>query len=88
MKILKAKEKFDTKFIFEALQQIKYKIGGHGRHWISVFSEMYVFGFQVFPEQQKIANFLSSIDAKIDVENQILQQLEMQKKYFLANLFI
>ena len=40
------------------------------------------------PEQQKIANFLSSIDAKIDVENQILQQLEMQKKYFLANLFI
>ena len=40
------------------------------------------------PEQQKIANFLFSIDAKIDVENQILQQLEMQKKYFLANLFI
>lgn len=39
-------------------------------------------------EQQKIANFLSSIDTKIDIENQILQKLEEQKKYFLANLFI
>src|SRR5690606_10598365 len=40
------------------------------------------------PEQQKIAKFLSAIDAKIDVENQILQQLEIQKKYFLANLSV
>src|SRR5690606_40016161 len=87
MKILKAKEKFDTKFMFEALQQIKYEIGGHGRHWISVFSEMYVLVPSI-PEQQKIAKFLSAIDAKIDVENQILQQLEIQKKYFLANLFV
>ncbi|MDD3771079.1 MAG: restriction endonuclease subunit S [Weeksellaceae bacterium] len=39
-------------------------------------------------EQQKIANFLSSIDSKIDIENQILQKLEEQKKYFLANMFI
>jgi len=39
-------------------------------------------------EQQKIANFLFSIDSKIDIENQILQKLEEQKKYFLANLFI
>src|SRR5690606_30472298 len=63
MKILKAKEKFDTKFMFEALQQIKYEIGGHGRHWISVFSEMYVLVPSI-PEQQKIAKFLSAIDAK------------------------
>mgnify|MGYP002423299114 FL=1 len=39
-------------------------------------------------EQQKITNFLSSIDSKIDIENRILQKLEEQKKYFLANLFI
>lgn len=40
------------------------------------------------PEQQKIANFLSAIDNKIDVENQLLQKLKEQKKYFLANLFV
>ncbi len=44
--------------------------------------------FPCIKEQQKIANFLFSIDSKIDIENQILQKLEEQKKYFLANLFI
>lgn len=44
--------------------------------------------FPSLPEQQKIASFLSAIDEKIEVENQLLQKLEEQKKYFLANLFI
>ena len=39
-------------------------------------------------EQIKIADFLSSIDTKIDLENQLLQKLGDQKKYSLANLFI
>ena len=39
-------------------------------------------------EQTRIALFLTSIDTKIDVEYQLLQELKEQKKYFLANLFI
>ncbi|RRT91440.1 restriction endonuclease subunit S [Empedobacter falsenii] len=39
-------------------------------------------------EQTKIANFLSAIDSKIDVENQLLQKLEVQKKYLLQQMFI
>jgi type I restriction enzyme S subunit len=39
-------------------------------------------------EQTKIANFLSALDNKIDIEAQLLQKLEEQKKYFLSNLFI
>lgn len=39
-------------------------------------------------EQTKIADFLCSIDLKIDVENQILQKLEEQKKYLLQNMFV
>ncbi|MDR6923968.1 restriction endonuclease subunit S [Chryseobacterium sp. 2987] len=39
-------------------------------------------------EQKKIAQFLSSTDFKIDIENQILKKMELQKKYLLANLFI
>lgn len=40
------------------------------------------------PEQTKIANFLSSIDLKIDIENQLLQKLEEQKKFLLQNMFV
>ena len=39
-------------------------------------------------EQTHIANFLTSIDEKIDTEKSILHQLEIQKKYLLQNLFI
>ncbi|RQP09786.1 MAG: restriction endonuclease subunit S, partial [Chryseobacterium sp.] len=87
MKILKAQKGNDVKFIFEAMQMISYEIGGHGRHWISVFSNLEI-SLPTLSEQQKVASFLSSIDTKIDIENQILQKLEEQKKYFLANLFI
>jgi type I restriction enzyme S subunit len=37
-------------------------------------------------EQIKIADFLSSIDTKIDLENQLLEKLGDQKNYLLANL--
>ncbi|SFQ39578.1 type I restriction enzyme, S subunit [Pseudarcicella hirudinis] len=39
-------------------------------------------------EQTKIANFLSSIDQKIQTEKQILELLEKQKKYLLQQMFI
>ncbi|PRZ23432.1 restriction endonuclease subunit S [Flavobacterium granuli] len=39
-------------------------------------------------EQIIIANFLSSIDSKIDIEVQLLSKYESQKKYLLQNMFI
>jgi type I restriction enzyme S subunit len=39
-------------------------------------------------EQQKIANFLSVIDKRIETEHRILKQYKIQKKYLLPNLFI
>ena len=39
-------------------------------------------------EQIKIANFLSSIQEKIETEKQILEKLEHQKKFLLSNLFV
>jgi len=39
-------------------------------------------------EQAKIANFLSSIDTKIDIEGKLLLMLQVQKKHLLINLFI
>lgn len=44
--------------------------------------------FPSLPEQTKIANFLSAIDSKIDMETQLLQKLEEQKKFLLQNMFV
>ena len=87
MKILKAKNDTNIRFIFEALQMINYEVGGHGRHWISVFSNLSI-SVPSLPEQTKIANFLSAIDFKIDIESQLLQKLEEQKKFLLQNMFV
>ena len=87
MKILKAKKDNNIKFIYEAMQMINYEIGGHGRHWISVFSNLEI-PFPSLSEQQKIANFLSSLDSKIDIEVQLLKKLEEQKKFLLQDLFV
>jgi type I restriction enzyme S subunit len=46
------------------------------------------FGIPCPEEQTKIANFLSSIDEKIEKEKQILAQYQHQKKHLLQNLFI
>jgi len=87
MKILKAKNKNNIKFLFEAIQMIAYETGGHGRHWISIFSNLEIM-LPSFDEQTKIANFLSSIDSKIEVENQLLQKLKEQKKFLLQQMFV
>ena len=39
-------------------------------------------------EQNKIYNFLSLMEDKIKIENDLLTQYENQKKYLLANLFV
>ncbi len=87
MKILKAKKDNNIRFIFEAMQMINYEVGGHGRHWISVFSNLEI-PYPTLEEQTKIAYFFSTIDSKIDIENSLLKKLEAQKKYLLQNLFV
>lgn len=39
-------------------------------------------------EQERIASFLSKVDHKIQTEKTILEQLEMQKKYLLQQMFV
>ena len=48
----------------------------------------FVMPYPCVEEQKKIANFLSAIDQKIEVENQILEQFKTQKQFLLQNLFI
>ncbi|MGV0752083.1 restriction endonuclease subunit S [Empedobacter brevis] len=46
------------------------------------------FDLPCIEEQKKIADYLSSIDSKIDIQSQLLHKFEEQKRYLLANLFI
>lgn len=47
-----------------------------------------VIDFPSLAEQMKVADLLSSVDKKIDIETKSLQKFEEQKKYLLQNLFI
>ncbi len=71
------------------LNQLSKLATGSTRFTISVksFSSVKI-KLPTLSEQTKIANFLSSIDRKIETEKEILTQYQSQKKYLLQNLFI
>lgn len=87
MKILHAKENVNIKYVYEAIQMIKFEVGGHGRHWISKYSNIYI-DFPSEKEQQKIATFLTAIDERVE---QIGKQIDTTigfKKGLLQQLFV
>lgn len=86
MKILIANEEINIKFIFEAMQVLKYEVGGHERHWISKFAYLEV-DLPCFEEQTKIANFLSAIDEKIQAVEVQIEKMEVWKKGLLQQMF-
>ncbi len=87
MKILMIKGNNNIKYIYEAMKNVKYVVGGHERHWISKYSLLTI---QVpsLPEQQKIADFLSTLDKKIDIASQELGQVQEFKKGLLQQMFV
>ena len=64
-----------------------YLQGGQGNLSSEIIKSLYI-PVPDSAEQIKIANFLSSIQNKIETEKQILERLELQKKFLLANLFV
>ncbi len=86
MKILKAKKGHNIKFLYEAMQMINYEVGGHGRHWISIFSQLEIL-LPTEEEQTIIAGYLSKLDNKIKLETTLHKELLIQKQFLLKNLF-
>ena len=86
MKILMVKERFDIRFAFELLQNIDYIVGGHERHWISVFSQMTV-DVPSYEAQQEIGQIIQCINSEIDLLQKDLDQ-EKQKKKALMQLLL
>jgi type I restriction enzyme, S subunit len=87
MKILLSKEGTNIKFVYEVIQSLNYLIGGHERHWISKYSLLEI-PFPSSGEQEKIANFLTSIDEKIEKVSQQIGEAETYKNGLLQQMFV
>ena len=85
MKILTAKKGVSIKFVFEAMQMLQFSIGGHQRHWISIFSNL-VISIPNLKEQEKIAEVLSLADKEIDTLQEKLDCLKQEKKALMQQL--
>ena len=91
MDIIKPKSDVNIYYLFYQLSNIdftKYVTGSTIPH---IYFKDYKKEKLIIPsrdEQTKIANFLFSIDEKIETEKKILKQFENQKKYLLTNLFV
>ena len=79
------------KFIYYVFQQINWKLHNEASGVPSLSKstiEKLKFDFPCLEEQQKIADFLSSIDVKIENVNQQLNQAQNFKKGLLQQLFV
>ncbi|HAG4414378.1 TPA: restriction endonuclease subunit S [Salmonella enterica] len=85
MKILTARDGVSIKYVFEAMQMLDFTIGGHQRHWISIFSNLKI-AIPEIAEQQKIASVLSTADSEIKTLKQQLNRLEQEKKALMQQL--
>lgn len=87
MKILTIKGDNNIKYIYEAMKDVKYVVGGHERHWISKYSFL-IIQIPSLDEQQKIADFISALDKKIDIVDKGLRQVQEFKKGLLQQMFV
>lgn len=79
------------KFIYCVFQQINWKLHNEASGVPSLSKstiEKLRFDFPCIPEQQKIANFLSSIDATIENTNSELEKTQGFKKGLLQKMFV
>lgn len=85
MKILIAKDGVSIKYVYEAMQVLNYPVGGHQRHWISIFANL-VIGLPAPEEQQKIAQVLTAADKEIEIFESKLAHLKQEKKALMQQL--
>ncbi len=85
MKILVAKDGVSIKYVYEAMQILNYPVGGHQRHWISIFANL-VIGVPEPDEQQKIASVLTAADKEIELLQTKLTHFKQEKKALMQQL--
>ena len=85
IKILTSNSGFSIKYIFEAMQIIRFKVGGHQRHWISIFAS-FVINYPSFEEQQAISQGLATADSEISALRNRLSILKQEKRALMQQL--
>ncbi len=85
--------KYDTEFLYYWIKINKKKFirKSSGSTFIEISKgEIQKVRIQMpsYQEQIRIANFLSSIDDRLETEKQVLKQYKQQKKHLLQNLFV
>jgi len=85
IKMLKIKPGFNIRFAYEAMQNIKYVIGGHERHWISKFSMLTVDAPEI-EEQENIMKLLDTVDKEINLLEEELFYWQQKKKSLMQLL--
>lgn len=86
MKILTIKDGFNIVFAYEAMQLIKFTVGGHERHWISKYNCLTI-DIPDIEEQTAIAEVLTAADREMELLRQEIEQ-EKQKKKALMQLLL
>jgi len=87
IKILRARPGVNIRVAYELLCRIRYKAKDHKRHWIGEFQHFTV-SLPCEDEQKEIADFLSSIDAKIQAEEAKLAVAKKFKRSLLQRMFV
>lgn len=85
IKILNVQPGFSIKYVFEAMQMIRYSVGGHQRHWISIFSNLVV-PVPLLEEQEAIASVLSAADSEIESLKKNIERFNSEKKALMQQL--
>lgn len=86
MKILKIKSRYNILFAYEAMQAIRFVVGGHERHWISKYSKLTI-DVPDIEEQDAIADVILTMNKELSLLEQDLEQ-EKQKKKALMQLLL
>ncbi|WP_394678767.1 restriction endonuclease subunit S [uncultured Sphingobacterium sp.] len=87
IKILTSRENVNLKFVFEYLSFLNLSSKEHKRHYISEIEPMEI-QLPNYCQQKYMADFLSKLEDKIKIEQEIFLLLTKRKQYFLAHLFI
>jgi len=86
IKILLSRGNDELKLIYELMSRIRFDSTQHKRYYISQYQDLEI-ALPSPPEQQKIAECLSSLDGLIAAEGRMLEALKAHKKGLMQQLF-